>query len=59
MFAEADELVILANDLGGALREVEREGGLIGAKVVDVEDKLFGEVFGFTPDDPTYTGVYL
>jgi hypothetical protein len=32
---------------------------LISTEIVDVEDELFGEVFGFTPDDPAYTGVYL
>lgn len=37
-FAEADELVVLADDLGGTFGEVEGEGGLFSAKVVDVED---------------------
>lgn len=55
--AEADELVVLADDLGGALGEVEREGGLLGAEVVDVEDEVLGEVFVRTPDDPADAGV--
>jgi hypothetical protein len=31
VLAEADKLVVLADDLGGALGEVEREGGLVCA----------------------------
>jgi hypothetical protein len=57
MLAEADQLVVLADDLGGAFGEVEREGGLVCAKIVDVEDEFFREVFGATPDDPAYTWV--
>jgi len=57
VFAKADELVVLADDLGGAFGEVEREGGLVGPEVVDVEDEFFGEVFGGPPDDPTYAGI--
>jgi hypothetical protein len=57
VLAEADELVVLADNLGGTLGEVEREGGLVGAEVVDVEDEFFGEIFGSAPDDPAYTGV--
>lgn len=52
VLAEADELVVLADNLGGALREVEGEGGLVGAEVVDVEDEFLGEELGVTPDDP-------
>ena len=40
-FAKTDHLVVLAHDLGSAAGEVEGEGGLIGAEVVDVEDELF------------------
>src|SRR5438034_865866 len=40
LLSEADELVVLADDLAGALGEVEGEGGLVGAKVVDVENQL-------------------
>jgi hypothetical protein len=57
VLAEADELVVLADDLGGAFGEVEGEGGLVGAEVVDVEDEFLGEVFGGAPDDPAYTWV--
>ena len=40
LLAEADELVVLADDLAGATGEVEGEGGLISAEVVDVEDEF-------------------
>ncbi len=42
MLAETDELVVLANDLGSTLGKVEGEGRLVGSKVVDVENELFG-----------------
>lgn len=57
-FAESDELIVLPNDLGRALGEVEREGSLLGAEVVDVENQVFGEVFGRAPDHPAHAGVY-
>jgi hypothetical protein len=57
VLSEADELVVLTNDLGGALGEIEREGGLVSTEVVDIEDEFFGEEFGCTPDDPAYSWV--
>lgn len=57
VLAEADELVVLADDLGGALGEVEGEGGLLGAEVVDVEDEVLGEVLAGAPDGPADAGV--
>jgi hypothetical protein len=39
--AETDQLVVLGDDLTGASREVQREGGLVGAEVVDVEDEFW------------------
>jgi hypothetical protein len=57
VLSEADELVVLANDLGSTLGEIESEGGLVGTEVIDVEDELLGEVFRGTPDDPAYTWV--
>lgn len=57
VLAEADELVVLANDLGRALGEVEGEGGLLGAEVVDVEDEVLGEVVAGAPDGPADAGV--
>jgi hypothetical protein len=43
-FAEADQLVVLGDDLAGAAGEVEGEGGLVGTEVVDVEDEFWGIV---------------
>jgi hypothetical protein len=57
LFAEANELVVLANDLGCAFGEVEGEGGLVGAEVIDVEDELLRKVFRGSPDDPADTWV--
>jgi hypothetical protein len=57
VLAEADQLVVLANDLGSALGEVEGERGLVGAEVVDVEDELAGQVLRGSPYDPANTGV--
>lgn len=57
VLAEADELVVLADDLGGALGEVESEGGLVGTEVVDIEDELLGEELGVAPDDPADAGI--
>jgi hypothetical protein len=50
-------LVVLSDNLAGATREVEGEGGLVGAEVVDVEDEFLREVFGVAPDDPADAGV--
>jgi len=58
VFSEADELVVLADDLACAFAEVEGEGGLIGAKVIDVEDELLWQIFGAPPDYPPNTGIY-
>jgi hypothetical protein len=57
VLAEPDELVVLTDDLRGALGEVEGEGGLVRAEVVDVEDELLGEELGRAPDYPADTGV--
>jgi hypothetical protein len=57
VLAKPDKLVVLANDLAGAFAEVEREGSLVGAEVVDVENKLLGQVLGAAPDNPANTGV--
>lgn len=59
VLAKADELVVLANDLRGAFGEIESERGLVGAEIVDIEDKLFREVFWFPPYDPAHTGIHL
>ena len=54
---KADQLVILAYNLGGTLGEVEGEGSLVSAEVVDVEDEFLRKELGRTPDDPTDTRV--
>lgn len=58
LLPEADELVVLTNDLTGPLGEVERERRLVCTEVVDVEHKLLGEELGGPPDHPTDAGVY-
>lgn len=54
---EADELVILADDLACAFGEVEGEGRLIGTKIVDIEDEFLGKILGSPPDNPADAGV--
>ena len=57
VLAEADELVVLADDLATRPGEVEREGGLVGAEVVDVEDRaLWAGLWVEPPDDPPTPG---
>lgn len=56
-FTQADQLVVLRDDLASASREVQRERRLVGAEVVDVEDEFFGEELGVAPDDPADAGV--
>lgn len=46
MLAETDQLVVLGDDLGSSFGEIEREGSLVSAEVVDVEDKFFGKELG-------------
>jgi hypothetical protein len=55
--AKTDQLVVLADDLRGALGEVESEGSLVGTEVVDVEDKFLREELRCTPNDPANTWV--
>ena len=59
VLAKTNHLVVLTNNLGGAFGEVEGERGLVGTKVVDVEDEFCRKVFRRPPDDPTDTGVDL
>ncbi len=59
VLTETDHLVVLANDLGSALGEIEGERGLVSTEIVDVEDKFFGKVFGRAPDDPADTRIDL
>ena len=55
VLSEADELVVLANDLGGALGEIESEGGLVTSKIVDVEDQIVRKVVNAAPHGPSNT----
>ena len=50
--AEAEEVVVLRDDLGAGPREVEREGRHVVAEVVDPEDQVGGQRVGVAPDDP-------
>ena len=52
LFAEAQEVVVLADDFAAGPREVEREGGHVAAEVVDVEDQLFGKIVLLAPQRP-------
>jgi hypothetical protein len=54
---KADELIVLPDYLGRPLGEIEGNGRLISAEVVDIEDQLLRQVFRRPPDDPAYTGV--
>lgn len=56
---ETDHLVVLSNDLGGTLGEVEGERRLVCAKVIDVEDQFLRQVFRRTPNHPANTGIDL
>ena len=40
-FSETYQLVVLCDDLTSASREVQRERGLVGAEVVDIEDEFW------------------
>jgi hypothetical protein len=57
VLAQTDELVVLANDLGRTLGEVEGERSLVCSEVIDIENELFGQEFGCSPDNPAYTWV--
>ena len=59
MLAKTNHLVILANNLGSAFREVKGKRGLLGAKVVDVKHQFRRKEFGRAPDDPADTRVHL
>jgi len=57
LLSQADQLIILTNNLRCTLGEVECEGSLVGAEVVDVEDEFLREVLGRTPQNPTNTRI--
>ena len=37
--------------------EIESESGLVGAKIVDMEDEFFRQVFLVPPDNPTNSSI--
>ena len=55
--AQTDELVVLAKHLCAGAREVEAHLGDVGAKVVDREGHLAGQVFLVFPNHPTQAGI--
>jgi hypothetical protein len=55
LFAEAQEVVVLAYDFAAGPREVEREGGHVAAEVVDIKDEFFGKVMFLAPESPPNT----
>ncbi len=55
---EADEVVVLRDDLRAGSREVEREGRHVVAEVVHPEDQVLRERVGVAPDDPADTGIH-
>ena len=55
--AETDHLVVLSDDLGSALGEIQGEGCLVCAEIIDVEDEFLGQVLGGAPDYPSDTRV--
>lgn len=40
--SKPNHLIVLANDMGSALGEVQSERGLVCTEIVDVEDELVG-----------------
>src|SRR5579862_478349 len=52
---EPQKIVILANDLTGRTRKVQREGRHIAAEIVDVENELFRQIRMIAPYHPAHT----
>lgn len=59
MFSEANQLVILTDNLGCAFGKVQGKGGLVGSEVIDVEDEFFREEFCRAPNTPAHARIYL
>ena len=55
--SEADELVVLAENLSRRAREVEAHLADFSAEVVDAERHHIGEILLVFPDHPSQTGV--
>lgn len=54
--AEVDQVVVLDDDLRAGAGEVEREGLLGAAEVMEFEDEVPGEEGLVAPDDPADAG---
>lgn len=52
MFTEADQLIILTDNLGGAFRKIESERRLVSPEVIDIKNELLGKVLWGSPDNP-------
>lgn len=51
--AQAQEVVVLGDDLGARTGKVQREGRHLAAEVVDAEHQVLGQRLGVAPDDPS------
>ena len=49
---EAEEVVVLRDDLPGRAGEVDLEDRHVAAQVVDMEHQVLGEFLAVSPDDP-------
>ena len=59
VLSKTNELVVLADDVGCSLGEVESEGSLVSTEVVDVENEFLWQELWITPDNPSDTRVDL
>lgn len=50
---QADQVIILANDLHSRTREVQGEGLLGATEVVQLEDEVFRQIRTITPNGPS------
>src|SRR6266480_5296631 len=55
--AEAEEVVVLGDDLVAGTREIQGEGGHLAAEVVHVKDEIIGQLVFVAPDDPADAGI--
>src|ERR1700722_8813558 len=51
--AQSKEIVVLADDLAGGTRKVQREGRHVSTQVVDVEDQILGQIHTVAPYHPS------
>src|ERR1700677_5185886 len=50
-----EKVVVLANNLPGRTRKIQRKSRHIAAQIIDMEDQLVGQVRGVAPYHPTHT----